>query len=520
MAGATGTGYPASDVLGQITNGVPDFTTDTSRTTADGLSYPDGTALDTVHHRLFVADEDNYRVLVYDLDSNNNIISHSATYALGQADLISGSYSGSTNQSSFNDPYAALAYDSQNNRLFVSDSQNHRVLVYDFANGISDNMLASNVIGEPDFFTSNGVVSRTGMEYPEGLAFDTTNQRLFVSDYDAGRVTVYNVAPGSISNGEPASNVIGQNDYTSSNQVTTQNGLSEPEAIAYNDVTHQLFVGDSHNYRVMVFDLTNGITDGMNASYVLGENDFMTANNGAATQSSFGDYVEGMGIDTTRNILYVQDDNFNRILVFNLSNGISNNMNASMVLGQVDFTSSDYSCISSATTLCDSEGNITVDSANDRIYVPDADSDRVLIYNFDHFTTPTGSLGGGVVGSAYNQTLQTTGSECTQSFSINSGSLPPGLSLNSTTGQISGSPTKSGTYTFDLTVSDNCGAIGLTSDDPVYTITISPAASTLVAPNTGYGKSSNDTTQKIITISGLLLLTLGIRIRRKQNRLG
>ena len=43
------------------------------------------------------------------------------------------------------------------------------------------------------------------------------------------------------------------------------------------------------------------------------------------------------------------------------------------------------------------------------------------------------------------------------SWTLASGSLPDGLSLNST-GYISGTPTTSGTYTFTLTVSNFTGA--------------------------------------------------------------
>jgi hypothetical protein len=45
---------------------------------------------------------------------------------------------------------------------------------------------------------------------PVGVAYDATNTRLFVADDGAYRVTVYNVATGTIANGENASNELGQ----------------------------------------------------------------------------------------------------------------------------------------------------------------------------------------------------------------------------------------------------------------------------------------------------------------------
>lgn len=61
----------------------------------------------------------------------------------------------------------------------------------------------------------------------------------------------------------------------------------------------------------------------------------------------------------------------------------------------------------------------------------------------------TASLPDGNVGSAYSQTVAisgpTTGAETWQ---VTSGSLPPGLSLNASTGEITGTPTTEGSYTF------------------------------------------------------------------------
>jgi sugar lactone lactonase YvrE len=517
---ASSPGYAASDVLGQLTGGVPDFTTHTPTTTSTGLSFPTGTALDLVHHHLFVADESNNRVVVYNLDANNNLLDHTADYVLGQLDFMSSGSSIAT-QSSLKLPYDALAFDNQNDRLFVSDNNNHRIMVYDLANGISDNMLAANVLGQPDFTTTNSVPDRSGMHHPDGMAFDSVHQRLFVSDVLAARVTVYDVAPGTISDGMDASHVLGQTDFTTISATTSQNGFSHPEAMAYNNVTQQLFVGDSHNFRLLVFNLDNGITDGMNASYVLGQTDFTSTNNGSVTQSNLSQYIEGMGVDTVRNILYVQDDDFNRILVFNLANGITNNMNASQVIGQVDMTSSDYSCVATVTTLCDSEGSIAVDPVNDRIYVPDSNFNRMLVYNFAHFTSPAGALSGGTIDTSYDQSVQTNGGQCTQAFSKTSGSLPPGLSLNTATGHITGTPTTAGTYAFELALSDNCGATGTSTDDPAYSITIASSGTplnTVSAPNTGYGKPANHAVQILIAVTGLVTLCLGLRFLSKQSR--
>jgi hypothetical protein len=61
---------------------------------------------------------------------------------------------------------------------------------------------------------------------------------------------------------------------------------------------------------------------------------------------------------------------------------------------------------------------------------------------------------------AYSHTFTTTGGTGPFTWTITAGELPPGLTLNSSTGVLSGTPTLPGTYTFTITVAD---ASGITS---------------------------------------------------------
>jgi Pro-kumamolisin, activation domain/Bacterial Ig-like domain (group 3)/Putative Ig domain len=66
----------------------------------------------------------------------------------------------------------------------------------------------------------------------------------------------------------------------------------------------------------------------------------------------------------------------------------------------------------------------------------------------------TTTLAPGVVGSAYTQTLTATGRVTPYTWSVVSGSLPPGLSLAADTGIISGTPTAPGVSNFSIQVAD------------------------------------------------------------------
>ena len=68
------------------------------------------------------------------------------------------------------------------------------------------------------------------------------------------------------------------------------------------------------------------------------------------------------------------------------------------------------------------------------------------------------TLPASTVGVAYNRTLTATGGTPPFSWSLISGSLPPGLVLDPA-GAIRGTATAAGSYTVSIQVTDNAGAI-------------------------------------------------------------
>jgi len=66
-----------------------------------------------------------------------------------------------------------------------------------------------------------------------------------------------------------------------------------------------------------------------------------------------------------------------------------------------------------------------------------------------------GSLPTGATATAYSATLSATGGTTPYTWSISSGQLPSGLSLNASTGAISGTPTQAGTSAFAIKVTDS-----------------------------------------------------------------
>ncbi len=91
----------------------------------------------------------------------------------------------------------------------------------------------------------------------------------------------------------------------------------------------------------------------------------------------------------------------------------------------------------------------------------------------------TTSLARGVVGTAYSQVLAASGGNGSYVWEVSSGSLPPGLTLASSSGQISGSPSAAGTSNFTVGV-ESAGQIARKSLS--ITVDLVPVASVEVLP--------------------------------------
>jgi hypothetical protein len=91
-----------------------------------------------------------------------------------------------------------------------------------------------------------------------------------------------------------------------------------------------------------------------------------------------------------------------------------------------------------------------------------------LVVSPQPLTIVTTSLPAGAIGTAYSQTVQSSGGTGAITWSISAGALPGGLSLGTTTGTISGTPTAAGTFTFTVKATDSLGV----SAQQAFTVTI------------------------------------------------
>jgi hypothetical protein len=83
------------------------------------------------------------------------------------------------------------------------------------------------------------------------------------------------------------------------------------------------------------------------------------------------------------------------------------------------------------------------------------------------------------VNIAYSATLTASGGTLPYAWAIDSGSLPPGLSLNTASGVIAGAPTVTGIYTFTVRVYDSSTTVQTAARQFSLTIAALPAVATI-----------------------------------------
>jgi secreted PhoX family phosphatase len=316
-------GMSASVVFGQ-----PDFTTSGQNVTINGMGNPEATAFDAIGN-LWAGDFFFGRVIEFIPPFSNGM---NASTVIGQQDFTTngGSSEIPPSQSNLNN-VVGVAFDEACN-LWAGDFANNRIL--EFMPPFSNGMNASLVIGQTDFTSSGAATTAGGLNLPQFFTFDAKGN-LWVSDYANNRVLQF---PAPFSTGEMATLVIGQTDLMSSGSGTTQSTLAAPFGVAF-DPDGDLWVADSVNNRALEF--VPPFTTGMMASVVIGQPDFISSNsvttqNGLASASDVKFDSDGK--------LYVADPNNNRVLiyfpVFGAGQKFTNGMNASVVIGQQNFTSS------------------------------------------------------------------------------------------------------------------------------------------------------------------------------------
>jgi hypothetical protein len=379
-------------------------------------SCPAGTASNSLNHPLsiaaqsgaintiWIADSLNHRVVsVPNVDSVTFSTSFDSSSIYGQPDNVTttganGQTGSTASQSSVAAPYGVA---------FVTDGGgNNYIAVGDVGTG---------ALPKVKFFDNNsnhsstyrGIVHTWGGPPGTGrgafissptLLYNATAQSLFVGDTNASRVGIFSTV--HITENQQMLDVLGHTDITGTSRSfhatapkgTTENNMFRPTATVADIIFHRLYVADSGNNRVLVYNIDPGTYQPATlASAVIGVPSFAdghpmqdASTNALATASNTLNTPTALALDGSRR-LWVADTGNNRVIRFptNVAT-LPLSATADLVLGQAD-TSSNLAGATSAKM--NAPAGLAYDYVLDRLFVADRNNARVLAFALDNATT-------------------------------------------------------------------------------------------------------------------------------------
>ncbi len=286
------------------------------------------------NNELWVADSGNNRVVVFPQQSASPPTFPLATRVVGQlglefnaVNLIEGKelflYSSSLGGR------GGVAVDNASDppRLYLADSYNNRVLGFRDARRIKTGDKADLVIGQPDLFRSGvnfpyndaSLMTDQCLFLPTGLAVDA-NGDLWVADSANSRVLRF-PKPFSQSGMPRANLVLGQSSFTFRLTDASARTLAAPFGLAFTAEGH-LLVSDFAHHRVLMFRKPAGgdFSNGQAAAAKIGQPDFISVAPGKAASgvpAPLNRLSSPRGIALdSSDRLYVCDAENNRVLIF------------------------------------------------------------------------------------------------------------------------------------------------------------------------------------------------------------
>lgn len=311
-------------------------------------------------NKLFIADGNNYRVLIFNsIPSTNNA---SADVVIGQPNFTTNTTG--TTATTFNSGVRGVI--TYGPKLIITEQTNNRILIYNTiptTNGVA----ADVVVGQTDFTSKvSSPVSASSLSAPRFSS--VCNGKLVVSDTGNNRVLIWNSIPTT--NSAPANVVVGQTDFSSTSTGVTASTLNGPRAFCNEQ---KLYVADLSNHRVLIYN-SIPTTNGASADVVIGQSDF-TSNSSGTSASKFNQPVTPFA-DGQR--LYIPDASNNRVLIYN-SIPTANGASADIVIGQPNFSSSSANQGSIGQNTLN--GPIQVFTAGNKLFIADGTNNRFLIFD-------------------------------------------------------------------------------------------------------------------------------------------
>ena len=463
------------DIYTAAGNGTFGYSGDGGPATSAQLGSPEGVVVDAVGN-VILADSGNDRVRVVAAKTGTF---YGISMTTGDIYTVAGNgtpgYSGDhgpATSAELSDPQG-VAVDAVGN-LLIADAGNNRIGVVAAKTGTfyGVSMTTGDIYtvagnGTPGYSGDSGPATSAQLQVPAGIAVDavgnliigdTFNYSVRVVAAKTGTFYGMSMTTGDIytvaGNGTPG--------YSGDSGPATSAQLAEPEGVAV-DALGNLIIADTFNSRIRVVAAKAGTFYGI--SMIKGDINTV-AGNGTSNYSGDGgpaaaaelNLPQGVAVNATGDLL-IADQHNNRIRLAISSRWDGGPPNCALPAGDICTAAGNgtpsYAGDGGPATSAelDTPFAVAVDPQGN-FFAADTLSNRIREVASSGLQIITSTLPQAVVGRVYSSRVHAQGGTAPYTWRLGSGSLPPGLTLDASTGVISNTPRTAGTSSFTLKVTD------------------------------------------------------------------
>ena len=326
------------------------------------LTEPTDVILDRNDRRIYVVDKDNNRISVFDNNRDGRFLSdHGELCDIEDLNNCDGDERGANKDGDgqFNGP-TSIAKD-KSDRFFVVDSDNHRVQKFDDSWEFQLEFGSSNARVD-DYFDSAA-----------GIAFQDlrSGDRVIVSDSKGDSISVFDI-DGIFEFTFKLSDLDGQSNFDGPTNMVVDDD--------------RLYVSDTLKDRIIILDLKNNCSSGSEEIQegVCFVDEFGSGGKG---EGEF-DYPRGLAFDSDNDLLYVADSRNDRIQVFEIVNRNTCPSGTTEIIDGVCFVE-EFGLQGQGDGRFNTPVGIALDSDNEKLYVADSLNHRVQVFDLTTATTTT-----------------------------------------------------------------------------------------------------------------------------------
>ena len=315
------------------------------------LSSPTDVALDKNERNIYVADSINNRINVFNY--NGNVDFRFGTFCdIASIQKCNDNADGAdkNGDGQFDNPISIIT--DALGKLFVIDSDNDRIQVFDDTGKFKSKFGSSN----------NRLDEYLGSA--KGIAIQKSTKNIMVSNIENDSISVF----------DSTEKFLDKFDSFDGNEK-----FKNPTNMIVDNSNQILFVSDTGNDRIIMFKLVNSNTCPTGTTESVDGVCFVEEFGRKGTGDGQFDEPTGLAYDSSRDFLYVSDTYNDRIQIFQIIDGSTCPTNTDEIVNGVCFVE-EFGRKGSSNGQFDSPRGITLDKNNKFLYVADTGNDRIQVF--------------------------------------------------------------------------------------------------------------------------------------------